>query len=583
MGRLLPPGPRWRRSHAGLTNRSGRILGACSGRSSSPTAARSRSGSSARCDELGIASVAVYSELDRDAPHVARAGEAYLLGGAPPAESYLNVERILEVVARVGRRGHPSRLRLPRRERGRSRGPARTPGIVFIGPPADAIDAMGSKTRARELMRAPACRSSRAPSSRSPTSRPRARSSTTRSATRSPSRPRAAAAARAFASRCPRTSSRPRSRAPPARARSSSPTRPSTSSATCPTRATSRSRSSPTRTATTIHLGERDCSIQRRHQKLIEESPAPAWIVDEALRERIGKIAVEAARGRRLPRRGHGRGPAGAGSERVLLPRDEHARAGRALRDGDDDRRSTSSRRASASRPASRCRSPGGRRPARPRDRVPHQRRGRVEERSPRRRARSAPTSSRAGPGVRVDSGVRAGSVVSPMYDPMVAKLIVWDADREQATARMLRALAEYRDRGPQDADPVSPRAAGHRAVGARRDLPRPARGPRLAARRSRSEPPPNAAGDDDDETVEQTYTVEVSGRRFDVSVIGPPAGRAQRRRRRRAPRAAPKRAAPAQAQRAPARQRHARLADAGQRLEGPGRARARRSRRASS
>ncbi len=104
--------------------------------------------------ELGIATVAVYSELDRDALHVKRADEAYLLGAGPAAESYLNVEKILDVAKRVGRRGGPPRLRLPGRERRLRAGAARTPAIVFIGPPACAIEAMGSKTRARELMQA---------------------------------------------------------------------------------------------------------------------------------------------------------------------------------------------------------------------------------------------------------------------------------------------------------------------------------------------------------------------------------------------------------------------------------------------
>ena len=57
---------------------------------------------------------------------------------------------------------------------------------------------------------------------------------------------------------------------------------------------------------------------------------------------------------------------------------------------------------------------------------------------------------------MRVDSGVEAGGEVSPMYDPMVAKLIVWDADREQASERMLRALREYEIERPDDADPPS-------------------------------------------------------------------------------------------------------------------------------
>jgi acetyl-CoA/propionyl-CoA carboxylase biotin carboxyl carrier protein len=123
-----------------------------------------------------------------------------------------------------------------------------------------------------------------------------------------------------------------------------------------------------------------------------------------------------------------------------------------------------------------------------------------------------------AGPGVRVDSGVLAGSEITPLYDPMVAKLIVWDADRGKATRRMLRALDEFQIEGVRTLIPF------HKAIMASdqwanaetcRDLIED-----KAWLKQLAQPKPEKP-DEEGETVERTYLVEVSGKRFDVKVRG--------------------------------------------------------------
>ncbi len=226
-----------------------------------------------------------------------------------------------------------------------------------------------------------------------------------------------------------------------------------------------------------IHLGERDCSIQRRHQKVIEEAPGPH--VDEEMRERIGKIATDAARAVGYRGAGTIEGMQ-VGEEYFFLEMNTRVQVEHCVTEmisGVDIVREQIL--VAAGEPLSISQEDV--------DLRGWSIECRINAEAAHKKFAPAPgpigDSYRepSGPGVRVDSGVEGGSEVTPMYDPMVAKLIVWDVDREKATRRMLRALGEYELRRPDHPDPLPRSDPRHRAVGARGDLPRPDGGPRVA------------------------------------------------------------------------------------------------------
>jgi len=189
-----------------------------------------------------------------------------------------------------------------------------------------------------------------------------------------------------------------------------------------------------------IHLGERDCTIQRRHQKLVEETPSPA--VDETLRTRIGGIAVDAARAVGYRSAGTIEGLLSREGEYFFLEMNTRIQVEHTVTEmvtGLDLVREQI--RIAAGEPLSVAQGDvrlNG-----------HAIECRINAEDVSRGFLPAPgtiTSYRepSGPGIRVDSGVTAGSEISPLYDPMIAKLIVHDVDREHARRRMLRALDEF-------------------------------------------------------------------------------------------------------------------------------------------
>jgi acetyl-CoA/propionyl-CoA carboxylase biotin carboxyl carrier protein len=266
-----------------------------------------------------------------------------------------------------------------------------------------------------------------------------------------------------------------------------------------------------------IHLGERDCSLQRRHQKLIEEAPAPAVQAQPGLRERIGKIATDAAAAVDYTGAGTIEGLLQDG-EYYFLEMNTRVQVEHCVTEmvtGIDIVKEGI--RVAAGQPLSIAQEDVQLRG--------HAIECRINAEDASKNFAPAPGTigdyrEPTGPGVRVDSGVGPGSEISPMYDPMVAKLIVWDVDRESATRRMLRALGEYEITELKTLIPF------HQAIMQTRqwadaETCRDLIEDREWLKQLAFESAAGAAAAGEPETQEQTYTVEVSGKRFDVKVIG--------------------------------------------------------------
>jgi len=474
--------------------------------------------------ELGIGAVGVYSEADRGSLHVAAADEAYVLGPGAPAESYLHQERVLAAARRAGADAiHPGYGFLA--ENASFARAVEEAGLAWIGPPPDAIEAMGSKVEARRLMQAAGVPVIPG------TTDPVEAVEEILALGDAHGWPLAIKASAGGGGKGLKVVGAPEE----AERALASAQREGESYFADATVYVERFLEDPRHVevqvladahGAVVHLGERDCTIQRRHQKLVEETPSPA--VRPELRERIGAIAVDAARAV---------GYRGAGTIEGLLDRDgdyfflemntriqvEHTvtelvtgvdlvreqvliAAGEPLTFRQEEIR--------VSGHAIECR---------------------INAEDP--AAGFLPTPGTitayrepAGPGIRVDSGVTAGSEVVGLYDPLVAKLVVWDADRERARRRMLRALGEYVIEGVTTLVPFH-RAllehpcfvAGETCFGLVEEIA------------AGVEAGPAAAGAPTPARVrEEVVGVELDGRRFEVTLLRPEPPYAELARRRR-------------------------------------------------
>ncbi len=389
-------------------------------------------------DELGIESVAVYSEADRDAQHVRRAGEAHLLGPGPAAQSYLDVDKLMAAVEASGAQAvHPGYGFLAENAAFARR--LEAAGVTFIGPPASAIEAMGSKTAARDLMQragVPIVPGTTEPVQTLEDARPIAQEI---------GYPIAVKAAGGGGGKGFRVAHGPDE----LQAAFEGAAREGEKFFSDATVYLERYLPDPRHVevqvladsqGNVVHLFERDCSVQRRHQKLLEEAPSPA--LDDDLRARMGEAAVRGAKAIDY---------VGAGTIEMLLNDDgsfyfmemntriqvEHPVT--EVCTGFDLVKEQI--RAAAGLPLSI--------PDHPIQLRGHAIECRINAEDPARNFAPSPGTISVfhppgGPGVRIDTHVYAGYRVPPFYDSLLAKLIVHASTREEAIARMRHSLAGF-------------------------------------------------------------------------------------------------------------------------------------------
>jgi acetyl-CoA/propionyl-CoA carboxylase biotin carboxyl carrier protein len=463
--------------------------------------------------EMGIASVAVYSEADREALHVRRADEAFLLGPGPAAESYLKIDKLIEVAKQSGAEAiHPGYGFLA--ENPNLARACDEAGIVWIGPPAKAIEAMGSKTGAREIMKNAGIPI--IPGTTEPVPDVEVAQQVIESDIGYPVAIKAVGGGGGKGFRVAMDESQLQGAFEGA-------SREGEKFFGDPTVYIERYLPDPRHVelqvladshGNVIHLGERDCSLQRRHQKLIEESPAPA--VSDELRAKIGQIAADAAKAVDYRSAGTFEGLL-QGDEWFFMEMNTRVQVEHCVTEmvtGVDIVREQ-------------IRIAGGEPLSLSQDEVRffgHAIECRINAEDASKNFAPAPGTitsynEPAGPGVRMDSGVEAGAEITPLYDPMVAKLIVWDVDREQATRRAIRALGELEVGGVRTLIPF------HKAILATEQWANAETCRDLIEDRewlkTLAEPKPQAPAEDEAEKVERNYAVEVSGKLFEVKVIG--------------------------------------------------------------